>query len=643
MPLFEKNIRLDIFRHLKAKDLLWSDDSGLDRVELLNEIWDLRSLSSSDPRFSDAYRDAYQHLKNNDDWDDDYTFLDRFRLLDTTEEIYVKFLNVELSPEVRCSKEKIDEAIRVIEPRLPKGYEIREIENRNWLPVFSVISVEERDRDEHPIGIAKNTLPFHMGQKPTLFPAFWLIADKWDDYGFKTTLNLYYYKDEESCTYLGNVKILQGNNKLTADHLSETFFSLDDSFCSIGQDIAYYKKIKSTFPKDFKSILYALKDAAYYPEILFRSENLIGFKNSLVRFNDAQEALTKARKVLDGGESEDYWNFSFNARLPYSEVPLLLKLDFGNVENENNPYRIKALIGANGAGKTSILKSLVDQLIRDEGEFIPTKPLFSKVIAISFSIFDTFINLRGKSVLTYCYCGLHNDEDSIMSVADRNRILKNSIDWINKDAEVNRGERSIVSKFETGLKSFFSDEFVDSLFSKDSKLDLDRILDISSKMSSGESMILNLVASLYANIRKNSLIVFDEMEVHLHPTAIRKMMRLLFTVTEQYDSACLLATHSSIVVQELLADNVYIIKKFDNSVHEVRRLNHESLGENLSVISDEIFGEMSLPRHYQKFIRECAENTESFTQLLEKISSKGLPPSLSLYLDARSIFDSEKK
>lgn len=640
---FDRKIRLSIFRELKERNLLWSENGGLNKVELLNKIWDLRSLSSSDPRFTDAYKDATQHLQANDDWEDDYIFLDRFGLLDSSEDVFVKFLNAELSPEVRFTKDAIDEAVRLIEPLLPKDYEIKEYADRGGLPVFLVTSISARDRDEYPIGIEKNTIPFYVDHLPTQFPAFKLETNNWDDYGYKTTSKLYYYGKDQSLRCIGEIKILQGKHDRTNEVLGNTFVSLDDSFCSLGQDASYYRNLKSIFPNNFKTILYALKDAAYYPEVLYRCENLIGFKNSLVRFSNAQEALTKARKILEGGNTEDYWKFSFNANLPYADAPLQLMLNFGDVESLNNPYRVKALIGDNGVGKTSILKSLVNQLIRDEGEFRPAKPLFSKVIAISFSIFDTFINLRGKSVLTYTYCGLHNKEDSIMSVDDRKIILRNAIDWINKDAEVNLGSKSIIRKFEVGLRSFFSNEFVESLFLKEkSKLNVDKIMAISSMMSSGESMILNLVASLYANIRKNSLIVFDEMEVHLHPTAIRKMMKLLFIITEQYESACLLATHSSIVVQELLADNVYIIKKLDNSIPEVRRLNHESLGENLSTISDEIFGEMSLPRHYKKFIRERAELAHSFDQLLEMISSEGLPPSLSLYFDARRIFESEK-
>lgn len=169
-------------------------------------------------------------------------------------------------------------------------------------------------------------------------------------------------------------------------------------------------------------------------------------------------------------------------------------------------------------------------------------------------------------------------------------------------------------------------------------------------MSSGESMILNLIASLYANIRKNSLIVFDELEVHLHPRAIRQMMALLFKITREFESACVLATHSSIVIQELLADNVTIIEKVvelsDEGVYitegRTRCLNRESLAENLSAVSNEIFGENTLQPHYISFIRNCAESSSTLDELLKRVTSVGLPPSLPLYLATRDIFENIK-
>lgn len=214
--------------------------------------------------------------------------------------------------------------------------------------------------------------------------------------------------------------------------------------------------------------------------------------------------------------------------------------------------------------------------------------------------------------------------------------------WINGGDEGKVfGNTQLIKRFCNGLEVVFPKDWVDSVWT-DVGLAINTILEKSRTMSTGEAMILNLVASLYANIRQNSLIVFDEMEVHLHPKAIRQMMSLLFKITKEFNSACILATHSSIVVQELLADNVIIIDKLQDGTPELRILNHESLAENLSVISDEIFGEASISPHYKTFIRTKAQESDTLEALLQQLSSRNLPPSLALYMQARYEFENKR-
>lgn len=410
----------------------------------------------------------------------------------------------------------------------------------------------------------------------------------------------------------------------------------------MGQTKEYYKNLQDLFPVTYESILYALKDAAWFSEIRYRFENNTGFKKSLLRNGDTDVILSSIRrKILRTGE--DSWNFTITSELPYSKELLNLNFDFGDLESEYNPNRIKALIGANGSGKTSILKSLVKGLIRNENVFQPSQPVFSKVIAISFSIFDTFIELRGKSILTYSYCGLHDKSNTVMSEEDREFRLREALEWINGGKEgKGHGNYNLIKKFMNGLKIVFPSDWVESVWNDDG-IEINTILNKSKEMSTGEAMILNLIASLYAQIRQNSLIVFDEMEVHLHPKAIRQMMSLLFKITNEYNSACIIATHSAIVIQELLADNVIIIEKRDDNIPISRILNHESLAENLSIISGEIFGESAIAPHYEKYIKDMAENSNTFDSLLSKLSSRNLPPSLSLYMLARNEFEKINK
>lgn len=641
-----KEHRLAIYKAIIALGNIWGlgEPKGLNRVQFLDRIWNLRLMSSSDPRYKTAAEDAHKHLIANDDWDDDYVFLDRFKLLDCSEEEFLKFLDVVISPDVRADKDEIERYVHTIEGLLPKGYEVISSIDKNGRRIYHVITdiSNANDEDQYPIGLSKNTITFFIDKIPSEYPAFQLIGDNWDDYEFKTLFKLNYWPEKGVCHKIDYIKILYEKMESGRTQLPDSFTSLPSTFCSLGQSEIYYEELLKYIPEIYESVLYALKDAAWFPDIQCRFENNVGFKKSLLRNENTDAILSSIkRKIKRAGE--DSWNFTLNSELPYSKEPLNLLFEFGNLESEYNHNRIKALIGANGSGKTSILKSLVKGLIRNEDVFQPSQPIFSKVIAISFSIFDTFIELRGKSVLTYSYCGLHDRSNTVMSEEDREARLRESLEWINGGEEgKDHGNHRFIEKFMKGLEIVFPTDWVDSVCS-DTGLAINAILKKSKVMSTGESMILNLIASLYANIRQNSLIVFDEMEVHLHPKAIRQMMSLLFKITKEYNSACIIATHSSIVIQELLADNVIIIEKNENNIAISRILNHESLAENLSIISGEIFGESSISPHYEKFIRNMAENSDTFESLLSKLSSKNLPPSLSLYMLARNEFEKSNK
>lgn len=154
--------RLEIYKSINALGSIWGQSGIIDKVQFLNRIWELRLMSSSDPRFKTAAEDAKKHLIDNDDWDDDYVFLDRFKLLDCGEEEFLKFLNVVISPKVRSDENEIEEYISVIESLLPKEYEIIETTDKNGQISHSVLmkNKDHGEKELYPIGVNQNDIPF---------------------------------------------------------------------------------------------------------------------------------------------------------------------------------------------------------------------------------------------------------------------------------------------------------------------------------------------------------------------------------------------------------------------------------------------------------------------------------------------------
>ncbi len=107
--------RRDIFDSIVIEKVSWN--GRLEEPDFLARLYDLKSMPSSDSRFSDAYDDIWQHRINNYDWDDYWVFTDtRFNLLHGEDEMFLRFLCETLHPVVRTDPEEIE--------RLRQGYNL---------------------------------------------------------------------------------------------------------------------------------------------------------------------------------------------------------------------------------------------------------------------------------------------------------------------------------------------------------------------------------------------------------------------------------------------------------------------------------------------------------------------------------------
>lgn len=107
--------RRDIFDSIVIENVPWN--GRLEEPDFLARLFDLKSLPSTDGRFTDAYGDIWKHRINNFDWDDYWVFTDtRFNLLYGEDEIFLRFLCETLHPVVRTDSEEIE--------RLRQGYNL---------------------------------------------------------------------------------------------------------------------------------------------------------------------------------------------------------------------------------------------------------------------------------------------------------------------------------------------------------------------------------------------------------------------------------------------------------------------------------------------------------------------------------------
>ena len=593
-------------------------------VDFLKMIWDLPAMPSEDPRFKNAEADARQHLINNDDWDLTYTFEQRFNLLAGDTKHFIKFVEACVSPFVRSSSEEIMQYVEEINPLLNRDNCELAIEDYiDERPHYIIKSGTGFSFDRKDI--YSNSYTIYVDKLGNNKPCFFLKSITWDDYGHKTSFYLDYVREDGSYSRVGKVKICKKNAATTLDVIPESFLSLDLDYCSLGQETSYYSNIKNILGDNAMSFLNAMKDAAAFSRISDDFVNDSGFRHSLLRDNSADTALNLGRYVLAGFDPDERVNFTYKTRLAFSsDYDFNIKFDFGRINQEDNFNRVIAIIGENGVGKTSLLYNLAKSIANQRKEcFSPHHPLFTKVVAASYSMFDRFYDINARA-FNFEYCGMHNNAGGLMTLEQLIARHQRNAETINV---LNSGKN--LKKF---LGNILPNEMLEDLFENGSVFKYNVYKDYYGKMSSGQTMLTNLIIDITANVRSNCLIMIDEPEVHLHPNAITQIINVVNLVCERFSSCCIMATHSPLVIQSLLSRNVLIMERDVDGMPVVRQMRVESLGENLTTINEEIFSNGQRDKYYRRLIEKAVEGKESMEQVLQELQNGDLPMSLTSYM-----------
>ena len=81
--------RRDIIDYLLLRDRHFN--GNFDLISFLRRIWDLSSMPSTDSRFKDAEGDIWQHMVNNNDWENSYLLDTYLNLPGSDDHIFLNF------------------------------------------------------------------------------------------------------------------------------------------------------------------------------------------------------------------------------------------------------------------------------------------------------------------------------------------------------------------------------------------------------------------------------------------------------------------------------------------------------------------------------------------------------------------------
>ena len=448
------------------------------------------------------------------------------------------------------------------------------------------------------------------------YPFVVLAIDYWDDYYFKTLFHPVIYLSQDKMVDLTNVKILKLGQTHGRTEIPQSFVRLDDSYCSLGQELAYYESLFELEEEVRTDYLVGLRDAAADLSIRERFENEQGFQVSLLRWGPAARALDDALVVLQGGaQSDSELEFTFYTKFGSNEFAT----PFRYCQVQGLPGRINAVIGYNGAGKTQLLANLAwvaradlksrnqDSKIAQYGRLDPSGLRFGGVVAVSYSAFDTFElpwDSEEDNQFGYTYCGLRQPTD-----AGAVRGLKDAEDLV-KDIE------SAIARIDTPSRREYLFEALLPLKEEPSFKRAGYELDLLSAgagwtqefkfLSSGHKISVNIIVQLVAALQYRSLVLIDEPEAHLHPPLLAALMKGIGIALEAHGSYAVIATHSPVVLQEIAGCYAHVLRRH-GSRNSVEEPEIETFGENIGSLTRHVFNLDNSQSDYVGFLRELAE------------------------------------
>jgi len=412
-------------------------------------------------------------------------------------------------------------------------------------------------------------------------------------------------------------------------------------FFSLGQSDEYYIELNSLGGDIRDEILSALKDIAFDNNMYWSNKNHDVTQNSLMRDIAQTTVLGQFHRLAIGRARLSEYNFNYKIKSQY-EWENDIELHFEVHPNSKPPTNVHVIIGRNGVGKTRLLTNMVKSIILNDGMFYEInsnneikdiRRIFAGIVFVSFSAFDYDIPLdsNGESI-KYSYIGLkrrEDDSDSLLNkkVEDLTQEFAETLKICFSNSKLNLWKRIInllssdpifkansISEILEG----YPEDITDAGKAEIMISNANRVFD---KLSSGHKIVLLTLSSLVTRVEERTLVLIDEPEVHLHPPLLAAFTRALSELLINRNGVAIVATHSPVVLQEVPQTCVWKLRRYGTNVM-IERLQIECFGENLGVLTSEVFRHEVTESGVHKMLADCVEKCDTFEEVMEEFDNQ---------------------
>lgn len=495
---------------------------------------------------------------------------------------------------------------------------------------------------------------YPQGTKSKVF----LTWDNWNDYSFYTLFGIFYINDKSQKIDLGAIKIgfFGQNEGDRVMSVNTKFEQIDKEYFSMGTDTEYYENLNKLGESVKDSILRGLNDIAFDSDLFSRAilENVV--KVSFLRSISETTITGQFKRLASGGSKLTSYHFKYVYQSSVEGVSPM-ELSFDVEANSNPPTNIHVIIGRNGVGKTFLINNMIDSVTKlgsntkHFGQFIytpsnDTSKLFANLVCVTFSAFDEFDHppeQKDKSTgIQYSYIGLKAVNDQKRKSEPKNPALLTdefirSLISCRNNVRISRWKKAInILESDPIFKAANISTLIDNLSDQE-------ISDLSTalfrRLSSGHKIILLTITRLVETVQERSLVLFDEPESHLHPPLLSSFTRAISELMINRNAVAIIATHSPVILQEVPKSCVWKLRR-NGAIAIAERLEIESFGENVAILTQEVFGLEVTNSGFNKILKEIVRISASYDDAIELLDNQiGLEAKAIL----RSLFYQKKK